>query len=321
MLMLLASTGCLSDAKHTNPLDPNTEGFRKVGSIEGRTIRFYPPHPPIEGAEVRLSPGPYVARSDGDGTFAFDGIPEGAYQITAEKDGFRSFADTVTVRLGDRTTDVRVPLNGMPVIANSSVRTIHVSRWWPQEDLFVLEISADVADPDGVGDIESAWVEIPAFDFVLPLAETGVVGRYARTVPADSLPVPSLHGLEGVDLVFHAQDAVGFVNESAPESIVRVIDYVPVAVDPQGLASVDSGRPNLAWEDAGLPYAFTYRIDIVRDEANVQAVVETITDIPSDVTSYVVEGPLMQGTYFWTVSVVDSFGNRSRSKEAGFVVP
>ena len=321
VLLLLMATGCLSDAKHSNPLDPDTPGYREVGSIEGRATRFYPPHPPIEDAEIRLSPGPYVARSGADGTFVFDGIPAGSYQITAKKDGFRSFTDTVTVSLGSRTTDVRIPLNGMPVVAASSIRTIHVSRWWPQEDLYVLEISADVLDPDGVGDITSAWVEIPSFDFVLPLAETGVVGRYGRTVPADSLPVPSLHVLEGVDLMLHAQDAVGFVNEPAPETIVRVIDYVPVAVDPQGLATVEDGRPHLAWEDAALPYGYTYRIDIVRDEANVQAVIETITDIPSDVTSYVVEGPLMQGTYFWTVSVVDSFGNRSRSKEAGFVVP
>lgn len=312
--------GCLTDAKHTNPLDPNSDD-EPAGAIEGRTTRFYPPHAPLAAAEVRLTPGPYLVESRGDGSFVFDGIPVGTYTITAVKEGFASYTDTVSVRLGRSTSDVSLPLNGVPVIKSFQLRTVHISRWWPQEDLYILEIVADLEDPDGVGDVSAAWINIPSYDFTRPLRETSIVGRLALSLPADSLPTPTLHSLQGSDMVLHVTDAVGFVTHSEPKTIVRVIDKTPLAEEPQGLENVSDGRPNLLWEDAVLPYGFSYRVDIVRDQANVQTLVETITDIPSGTTSYQIETPLAPGTYFWTVSVVDTFGNRSRSKEAGFVVP
>lgn len=320
-LLLVLSVGCLPDAEHSNPLDPNSDEYEDAGTVEGRTTRYYAPFSPIEDAEVRLMPGPYVVRSQADGSFAFEGIPAGTYGITAVKQGFASVPDTVTVGAATVTSDVRVRMNGMPVARRFDLQTIHISRWWPQEDLYQLEILADVEDPDGVGDVSAVWVEIPAFGFSRALAETGVVGRYRLFLAADSLPGPSLHSLQGTDMILHVEDAAGFVFESQPETIVRVIDATPLAESPQGLTSVDNGRPNLTWESAALPFDFSYRIDVVRDEANVQAVVSTVNDIPSDVTSYQIETPLASGTYFWTVSVVDTFGNRSRSKEAGFIVP
>lgn len=321
VVLAVAVAGCLTDADHSNPLDPNSAGFEAEGVVEGRTTRYYPPHPPVEHAMVRLSPGPYVVESGADGSFSFEGVPVGTYTIAAEKDGYASAVDSVTVRLGSATDDVRLRLNGMPSVVRFDLRTVHVSRWWPQEDLFILEIVADVEDPDGVGDVSAVWLEIPSYDFARPLRESGTVGRFSLSMSADSLPTPSLHALQGANLIVHVQDAVGVVAESDPKTIVRVIDYIPLAVEPQGLMTVDDGRPNLVWEDAALPFDFTYRIDIVRDEANVQAVVETITDVPSELSSYTLETTLSSGTYFWTVSVVDTFGNRSRSKEAGFVVP
>lgn len=320
LVVAVASAACLSDVEHSNPLDPNSNEFEEEGTVEGRATRFYPPYPPVEKAEVRLTPGPYIAESDPDGSFLFKGIPPGTYSISAVKDGFASFPDTISVSIGKATSDVRVRLNGMPIFKMYELRTVHISRWWPQEDLYFLEILAEIEDPDGVGDLAGVWVEILSNEFTRPLRETGIVGRFSLSLPDDSLPGPSLHSLQGTDLIVHAQDAVGFVTESEPKSLIRVIDKIPLAVEPQDLSNVDDGRPNLIWEDAALPFEFTYRIDVVRDEANVQTVVETITDIPSDVTSYRIETPLASGTYFWTVSVVDTFGNRSRSKEAGFVV-
>ncbi len=318
---LVGTTGCLPDAEHTNPLDPLSEDFENTGAIEGRTTRFYPPFSPLANAEVRLTPGPFITTSDADGRFVITNVPVGTYGVQALRDGFSSFMDTVSVSLGQTTSDVSLRLDGLPVVRSFVLRTIHVSRWWPQEDLYTLEIAANLEDPDGVGDVAEVWFEIASFDFARELAQTGVVGRYQLTMQADSLPVPTLHSLQGTEFLLYVEDAAGFVTQSSPRSIVRVIDETPIAEEPQGLTSVEDGRPLLVWEDAALPYASTYRIDVVLDQANVQNVVLTVTDIESEVTRYQVETPLASGTYFWTVSVVDEFGNRSRSKEAGFVVP
>lgn len=318
---LVIASGCLSDAEHSNPLDPRSDDFENTGAVAGSTTRFYPPFTPMEDVEVRLTPGPFVARSGPDGRFTLLDVPVGEYAVHAERAGFLSRSDTLTVSLGTTTGDVSLRLDGLPVVRSFDLRTVHISRWWPQDELYMLEIAANVEDPDGVRDLTNVRFEIPAFEFEHELEATGIAGRYQSTLLESSLPAPTLHALQGTEFVLTAQDAAEFQTVAPPRSIIRVIDETPVAREPQNLTSVEGGRPLLVWEDVVLPYAFTYRIDIVRDEANVQALVLTAADIQAPETSYQVEAALPSGTYFWTVTVVDDFGNRSRSKEAGFVVP
>ncbi|MEX0747251.1 MAG: carboxypeptidase-like regulatory domain-containing protein [Rhodothermales bacterium] len=318
--MLLSSIGCLSDAERSNPLDPLSEDFENVGIFEGLTTRFYPPHSPVRNVEVMLLPGPYITDSDADGRFVFRNIPAGEYRVSARKDGFVSAPDSIVLVAGGGNPDMEIRLDGLPTVTSFELRTVHIDRWWPGE-LFQLEIVAMVEDPDGLSDISLVEFAIPAFGFRDELSATGIAGRYQETIVADSLPGGNLHALLGKEIVLHVHDAAGFETASDPKFLVRVIDATPVAVEPQAQEFIDDGRPLLVWDDAALPFEYTYRIDIVLDQANVQNVVLTIADIPPDRTSHQLETPLASGTYFWTISVVDAFGNRSRSKEAGFIVP
>ena len=317
---ILLGIGCLSDAERSNPLDPLSDDFEDEGTLTGMTTRFYPPHPAVRNAEVKLTPGPFITESDADGRFEFLEVPSGRYQITARKNGFISGKDSVTVVAGtsNRTVDLR--LNGLPVVHTFELRAVHIDRWWPGE-LYQLEVAATIEDPDGLGDIDRVWFEIPEFGYAQDLKVTAISGRYQETISAQSLPGGNLHALQGKEIVVKVIDKVGFAVESAPRQIVRVIDMTPIAISPQAQEQVDDPAPLLVWEDAGLPFAYTYRIDVVLDQVNVQNVVQTITNIPAERTSYKLETPLASGTYFWTISVVDAFGNRSRSKEAGFLVP
>jgi hypothetical protein len=328
VLGLATGAGCLGDAPRGNPLDPLSDNYRDVGAVTGRATRFYPPHAPLDHVRVRLeaaSPGsapwnPVVVESGPDGRFTFADVPSGPYLLFAEREGFAPVLDTLSVRLGEQSTrDVR--LNGLPRVAALALRTVHVSRWWPEEDLYLLEVVADVEDPDGATDVAAAWLEVVEAGFIDTLAVTSVPGRFTSSLPVETLPVGSLHALLGQTVVVHARDLAGQVNASAPRSLVRVIEETPVAGSPQGLATVRDVRPLLTWEPADLPFPFTYRLDVVRVLANVETVVHTAAGLASDQTAYRVPVDLArQSTYYWTLSVVDAFGNRSRSKEAGFQI-
>lgn len=321
LLLAFGLSACLGEAEHSNPLDPNSDEFQEVGRIEGVTTRFYPPFAAVESAEVRLLPGPFVAASGADGRFVFDGIPIGEYVLKATKNGFVSSELTVSVELGMTTDDVQVRMDGVPFLKDIAFRSVHISRWFPPDDLFILESVVLAEDADGLSDLDRIWFEISALGFSRELPETGIAGRYEAAIPADSLPGGNLFALQGVEIRVFGRDDAGFQTESGPHFMVRVIDYTPVALEPQGQENVATPTPTLFWEDAALPYDYSYRVDVVRDQANVQTVVQTIEDIPQDNTSYTLETPLAPGTYFWTVAVVDAHGNRSRSKEAGFIVP
>lgn len=314
----VALCGCLGEVEHSNPLDPNAPGFDSVGTISGQTTRYYPPFTAVQDADVQL--GGHAVRSDEDGRFVFRNVPAGEYFLSAKADGFKSPVDTVTVALGTSVDELSVRLDGLPVILYTAVRSVRISRWFPTEDLFMLDVVAIVEDPDGISDIDSVWFEIPAQGFESGLDDARVAGRFEDDLNVADLSVESLYALQGSEFLLFAQDQVGFVVESDPTHIFRVIDYTPVAVEPQGQITLLDNTPTLSWEDAALPYPYTYQLDVFRDQANVQTRVDQITDIPADQLSYELETPLPAGTYFWTVWVVDQHGNRSRSKEAGFII-
>lgn len=313
-------SGCLGEAEHSNPLDPHSPSFDSVGTISGVTTRFYPPYPALPEAAVTLSPGTYTVRSDEEGRFSFRNVPAGEYELSAEKPGFSSLTESVEVELGTSIDSVRVRLDGLPILQTVELTSIHVSRWFPTEDLYLVEAVVGLEDPDGQGDLDQVWLDIPAYGFSAPLEETSVMGRFAVSLSAEELPGESVFALQGDEFVVAASDEAGFVSRSDPQHILRVIDYTPVAIEPQGQAVVATPTPSLTWQDAALPYSYTYRIDVFRDQANVQTVAASVAEIPPDSLSHTLEMPLSSGTYFWTVSVVDEFGNRSRSKEAGFII-
>ena len=96
-----------------------------------------------------------------------------------------------------------------------------------------------------------------------------------------------------------------------------MISPTPLALSPEDLTLLSNDLPEFTWEPISLAYPFSYRIDIVRVDQNIQSLVQTISDIPSTAVSMQATDTLASGEYFWTISIVDEFGNMSRSREAG----
>ncbi|MFQ5568667.1 MAG: carboxypeptidase-like regulatory domain-containing protein [Rhodothermales bacterium] len=326
MVALGLGSGCLGDAPHDNPLDPNSDQFIDEGDLSGHiTDRT---EAPLDGAEVHLLPAPTsgkaerVTRTNAQGRFELVGIPSGTgYQLRVHKEGYAvGMLDSLAVEAGLLLAVPVLRLNALPVLTSVTFHTVHISRWWPENDLYFLEVQTEVRDADGLFDIAGVWVEIPDLNFSLPL-EPQAAGRFEKSIESDSLPTVSLQALLGRTLRLNARDQQGDSTRSAPQQLVRVIEETPVAAGPQGLALLETDRPTLTWEPFPPAFAFTYRIDVFRDEVNRTVLVETVEEISSDVTSMRLESSLASGAYFWTLSVIDEFGNQSRSKEAGFRIP
>lgn len=315
----LLVAGCLGDAPHGNPLDPASDAFESVGAVEGRVTTFYLPFSGLAGAEVRLVPGPYVAITDAAGAFAVRDVPTGTYEVRVTKPGYAAAVAAVTVGLGG-TTAVTVPLPGAPFVADASMRTSVVHRWWPQEPLEILSLDVQSGDPDGAGDVVRVLLEMPGIGFVDTLDARAEVGHFGNQWIGEALPAP-MASLEGQAMRLLIEDQSGVrVNTLAPP-IVRVVERVPLAVSPAALEVVEALPYTFAWETAVVPFAYTFQFDLVRVDENIQTAILTVADIDPDASQYVLASALEPGDYFWTISIVDAFGNRSRSKEAGFVVP
>ena len=327
VLMGLLWTGCLGEAPHDNPLDPRSDDFRNEGALSGTvTDRAEQPLPDVEVRLIPASPGPdeptaFTTRTGSQGRFRFRDVPaEPRYRLEAWKDGFaHARLDSTGVESGQVVDLPALRLNALPSIEAITLRTVHISRWWPG-DLYFAEVSARVSDPDGLVDVDSVWFEISQLDFRAGLIpESG--GLFAQQIDEAMLPVPSLSSMLGHALLLRAIDAEGDTASTMPQQFVRVIHETPVAVAPSGDVLTSTDLPLLSWDPLDLNYTFTYQVDVFRDEVNRAIRVLRISDLSNMQTTFQLETALQTGSYYWTVAVVDDFGNVSRSKEAAFRIP
>ncbi|NBC17140.1 MAG: carboxypeptidase regulatory-like domain-containing protein [Bacteroidetes bacterium] len=326
-LLGLLWMGCLGEAPHDNPLDPESDAFQNEGGVMGTVtdraeaglpdvdVRLTPATPPASG------PTTFVTRTDAQGRYSFRDAPADLrYRLEAHRDGYAPvIVDSVEVEPGRTATMPALRLNALPVVSDLTLRTVHLSRWWPN-DLYFFEATATVADADGIVDVDSVWLSIPDLGFqVLLDPESG--DQYTQRVAEDALPVSSLTALLGTPLRLGAVDRQGGSTVTPPQQFVRVIEEVPIAVQPSGDVAASTNPPTLTWEPTDLGFPFTYRVEVFRDEVNQAIQVLQVDGLSSTQTELTLSDPLPTGPYYWTVSVFDAFGNQSRSKEAAFRIP
>ena len=83
--------------------------------------------------------------------------------------------------------------------------------------------------------------------------------------------------------------------------------------------------PLLQWSPPDVTFNYTYSLTISRTISGIRSDVWSYTQLASINEEFQFPGDtssktLDSGEYVWTISVVDDFGNYSRSKEASFVV-
>lgn len=324
-LSAVLATGCVGDPPRDNPFDPGSDAFQNVGSTAGSVTRFYTSEG-IAGARVRVMPlsgtgTERVVQTGADGRFVLEDVTTGSYVLIADADGYAAVSDTVEIALGTNTEPLSFALDGLPGVVEQTVRTEHIDRWWPTDPLDNLIVEVRVSDPDGLGDVDYVVASIPELAFADTLrAVAGEPDRYARTFPASTLPMP-FFSLLGRSVQVTVTDQVGEAGIAPGVQVVRIIDAFPQPVDPLTTQHIVGPMPTLRWIPLGLPFAFTYRVDVVFVPGpGQQVVVDSFTRIPSTETEVQVNTPLANGEYYWLLSVVDDLGNRSQARSAGFTV-
>ena len=318
--LFIGTSGCFEGAPRRHPLDPLSENFIDEGTITARVTSFYAPQTALEDVEITVTPGGLTGKTDASGLISFPGLPSGSYTVSISKPDFASFTDTVVVSPGE-ITQLEMGLAGLPTFTRFEIGSVHIRRWFPPpEELFMIDVLAEVDDSDGLADIDSVSVVIPDFGFSVPLSIQSEPGLFRQTLSSEQLPV-NLQSLYGRSFYLEATDRAGFSNSSPPKTLIRVIEETPLALEPQGLVLLNDPTPTFTWEAITLSFPFTFRLDIVRVDDNVENTVQSIENLSSSLTSTDAMAPLPTGRYFWTISIVDEFGNRSQSREAGFRIP
>ena len=131
----------------------------------------------------------------------------------------------------------------------------------------------------------------------------------------------------GRSLTIISRDVKKAVNVGAPFFVTRVIENEASPISPSPFVDDTVSADSLVfkWSPPNVTYNYSYNVTLSRVDAGTQTVVWSLVGLNSSNESYDFymhpgRPVLLSGSYVWTVSVVDDFGNYGRSKESAFVI-
>lgn len=311
---------CTTPAEHSNPLDPDSPLHTTTGALRVQVTTFYPPYQALAGANLRLQPLGLTLQSDANGQLFFENLETGTYALEATKPGYHTLQTTFNITARETHT-LAVRLDGLPIVTSASITSARLATRESASPRLFLEITAEVTDPDGANDVMHVRVKFPGRMNADTLFREIGLTRWQRTLSSDSLAPLNPHNLVGLPLEITAEDGAG--ENAAPFTLqlARILDDEPLPVYPiNGEIPLNPSDITLRWQLPAIIFDHTFRVEIVRLDAGFPALIFTARNIRSGTNSLPYPGRLSSGNYYWTVRVLDSFGNSSRSKEATFQV-
>jgi len=315
LIIFSSFSACLEDASRENPLDPVNRNSHI--QISGQVLTFYHPRKAISQASILVQPGNFVVISGEDGNFRFNDLTPGDYTLICQAEGYQTDSTSINIQ---SSVDHTFLLDGLPQFEDISLQAHHRSRWFPLEEIYFIEIETLVNDPDGIGDIQSVVCEIPSMNFLDTLQAEIVAGIFSSTLFDSDLPVASVHQLIGRQMYFIVEDDYGTKTTSDAKFLTRIIEETPLLISPTELQSVESYPINFQWERVSLSYPATLKIEIFQINIGIAFKADEIDKIPIDDQNYHYSTNLNPGDYFWTINIVDEFGNSSSSREGTFQI-
>ncbi len=313
LIFILFIQSC--DAPRTNPVDPKNPD-NTIIQLDGvvKTVSF--PNVPIEGVTVYWKPDRLFTTTGTDGRFSFTNVNRNNGWLFFESENFNR--DSSYINWGaQRKIDHEKFLNAVPQLDSLEFYSIVENRFQITQKYQVV-IRAGISDYDGANDIDTVFVENPAFSLVKKLDFNVVTGFYEKNLSPLDFGLTSLDPLIGKDFNIKVKDLAGRIFIIGHANIKRVIKEEIQTDYPKNYQSV--GIPfDLRWKRFLPGFDFDYKIQIYTDEINPDLVWE-VNNVSADEISFQITANLEGRSFFWVIWAIDEFNNRSRSKPATFTV-
>lgn len=316
--LALIQTGCAPDAPHDNPVDPMSPNFKSAGRLTGRVLSLSIPYSGISDALVTIEQNGSAQLTASDGSFSFADAPSGNITLVVSKPSYQNDTLDISLPVGG-TYDAVIHLDALPQITGVQVVTTKIDQWWPGP-VYSATVTADVADPDGIGDVLDSTVQVQVDSLRFQMSFAGGTGNYQVTINATQLPGQDLQWLIGKEIFVSALDRENGAAVSGPYYVSRIIDLEPEPTSPASLDTT-TAYPTFEWNPPPVSYSYTYFLLVYQINAGTPSQVGNPITLGPNYVSYTYPDSLVPGQYFWTIGITDQYGNSSRSKEASFIVP
>jgi hypothetical protein len=318
--IMLFFSAC-SDAPRDNPLDPLSPRYQSNAMVSG-TVYVLVQNTPVIQARVTCLENGLSVLTDSSGTYQFIKLDAGTLTFVCSKEGFVSDTQKIVLQAGT-PQQISFGLNGYPFIVSQNIMTRKIDQYYPSPQYFV-DVSASVSDPNGIQDVDSVWFVVDSMQFAMVYSPT--TNMFQTEIYKYSFPTNTIQWLVGQPLTIVSTDRSNARGVGPPFYVTRIIEEEATPIYPSSLNNDTTGStPLLKWSPPDVTFSYTYTLVISVVNSGVEGVVWTYAGLsfgnedlqfPHDNSGQT----LSQGNYVWTISVVDQFGNYSRSKESSFVV-
>ncbi len=310
-----------SDAPRDNPLDPLSPRYQSIAAVSGRAFVLIQ-NTPVSRARVTCLENGLSVLTDSAGICQFLTLDAGSLTFVCSKVGFVSDTQKIVLDAGT-PQQIQFGLNGYPFVVSQNILTRKIDQYYPSPQYFV-DISASVSDPNGIEDVDSVWFVVDSMQYAMGYSLS--TKMWQTTIYKYALPTNTIQWLVGKPLTIVSTDRSNARGTGAPFYVTRIIEDEAAPIYPSSLNNDTTGStPLLKWTPPNVTFYYTYTLSISLVSSGTESVVWTYAGLsfgseslqfPHDNSGQT----LGLGNYVWTISVVDEFGNYSRSKESAFVV-
>jgi hypothetical protein len=277
---------------------------------------------PVVQARVTCLQNGLSVLTDSTGSYQFLKLDAGSLTFVCSSGSFVSDTQKIVLQAGT-PQQIQFGLNGYPFVVSQNILTRKIDQYYPSPQYFV-DISASVSDPNGIEDVDSVWFAVDSIQFAMDYSPT--TKMFETTIYKYSLPTNTIQWLVGKPLTIVSTDRSNARGTGAPFYVTRIIEDEATPIYPSSLNNDTTGStPLLKWSPPNVTFIYSYTLAISLVSSGTESIVWTYPGLSfgNEEFQFISDNngqPLGAGNYVWTISVVDQFGNYSRSKESSFVV-
>ena len=324
-LYILTSSGCDFNADRDNPLDSEGDYSGSHKTITGKITR-QDGSTPIPNVTILLTPELYSGYSDSSGNYAIQCSSSGFYTMTLTHPDYKTIFDEVNLPI-DNNLILNFSMDAVPVIDSFSVTSQRL-RYNIDVDLYNLKvyIYAAIFDPDGSSQMDSSVVEAHYNNETI-LMSGNQDNVYDYTIDQSAFPEQNIENLFSVPFIVRVIDKDGDTTCSEPTELNMFLDFSLTPEEP----CIDWGtgmvqKPEIPIFSWGFPdfvncFEHKYILSIISDQTEIfnKTLYDTTTNFFVDDTLYndasfsLIEDTLDAGDYTWSVKLLNTSGDYTRS--------
>ena len=304
------------NAPHDNPLDPENPD-NAIYTIDGTVETTGVISNPINNVQVYWSVDKVYVMTDNNGYFKMGSKELKEGWLYFNKTGYSS--DSVLISWGtQKKVSIQERLIDIPVIDSISIYSSIINKYSGPE----YELTFEVTITDQDDNIDSVFVQCPTLQINKSIQK--ISSKYFTEDYSDiDLNLTSFAEIIGKNFDIYAKTSSGKTYYVGSSNVKRIITDEIATISPINEDTLSTNYPVLSWKRFLESFNFSYMLEVYTDEPEPKLLWEKDNVSSDDITITVdtsINTTPDNNKFFWVIWCIDEYGDRSRSKPAGFII-